>query len=86
MRKKSEQAETGLTTPITWMLSVTTAIDRPKSAPQLLCHRMCVSIFHSKFSINFKLKLGAAVAPVAEWLSSWRAGQEVQGSIPRLAT
>ena len=29
---------TGLTTPIEWMLSDAILIDRPKSAPQLLCN------------------------------------------------
>ena len=41
--------ETGLTTQIAWMFSVTTAIDRPKAVSQLLCNRICISIFHSKF-------------------------------------
>ena len=31
---------TGLTTPITWMVSVTSAIDRPKSMPQLPHNQM----------------------------------------------
>ena len=37
---------TGLTTPFAWMLSLTTAIDSPKSAPQLLYNRMYISIFN----------------------------------------
>ena len=39
---KVERSVTGLTTPIAWMLSVTTAIDRPKSLPQLPYNRMCI--------------------------------------------
>ena len=31
-----------------WLLSVTRAIDRPKSVPQLLWNRMCISIFYEK--------------------------------------
>ena len=32
---KVDRSVSGLTTPIAWMLSVTSAIDRPKSVPQL---------------------------------------------------
>ena len=35
-----------LTTPIAWILSVTSAIDRPKSVPQLPYNRMCISYFN----------------------------------------
>ena len=51
---KVERSETGLTTPIAWMLSVTSAIDRPKSVPQLPCNRMCISIFNFKIFNIFR--------------------------------
>ena len=43
---KAERSLTGLTTPIAWMLSVTSAIDRPKSVQQLPYNRMYISIFN----------------------------------------
>ena len=37
---------TGLTTPIAWISSVTSAIYRPKSVPQLLYNRLCIYIIN----------------------------------------
>ena len=53
---KVERLKTGLTTPIAWMLSVTSAIDRPKSVPQLPYNRMCISFFQYLNAIYFELK------------------------------
>ena len=55
-----ERSLTGFTTPIAWLLSVTSAIDRPKSVPQLPCNRVYISTYVfsiSKFSTYFKQKL-----------------------------
>ena len=41
-----ELSLTGLSTPIAWILSVTSAIYRPKSVPKLPYNRMCISIFN----------------------------------------
>ena len=42
---------TGLITPIAWKFSVTSAIDRPKSVPQLPCNEMYISFFQY---VNFQ--------------------------------
>ena len=54
--RKFERSLTGLATPIAWMLSVTSANDRPKLVPQLPYNRMYITFKISKFSPYFEVQ------------------------------